>query len=214
MRRYAKVRLKKVSIYAASRVLQLPIILQKMGEIMTEEFKKIIDEDIEKCKKEIESGNKDSRGRLTATLVAKYAKIVEGFDNGLHSTWYDDSGKYVFENTKIILEKLRLFKALDYKNVFSKLEPNISIHNTNTNNNEINIDISFEQAKKEIENMTALPNSEVEEILLKVDELEKIIRSSDRKAKKWENAKGIIKWIADKGVDVGIVLLPLLLQIK
>lgn len=32
--------------------------------------------------------------------------------------------------------------------------------------------------------------------------------------KKWENAKGIVKWIADKGVDVGIALLPLLMQIK
>ena len=29
-----------------------------------------------------------------------------------------------------------------------------------------------------------------------------------------ENAKEIVKWIADKGVDVGIALLPLLLQIK
>lgn len=27
-------------------------------------------------------------------------------------------------------------------------------------------------------------------------------------------AKGIIKWIADKGVDVGIAMLPLLLNIR
>ena len=62
--------------------------------------------------------------------------------------------------------------------------------------------------------MTALPDPEVEEILSKIDELEKIIQSSDRKTKKWENAKGIVKWIADKGVDVGMTLLPLLLQIQ
>lgn len=62
--------------------------------------------------------------------------------------------------------------------------------------------------------MSALPDSEIEEILNKMNELEKIIKSSDRKSKKWENAKGVIKWIADKGVDVGIALLPLLLQIK
>ena len=49
---------------------------------------------------------------------------------------------------------------------------------------------------------------------LVINELEKIVKSSDRKSKKWENAKGIVKWIADKGVDVGIALLPLLLQIK
>ena len=50
--------------------------------------------------------------------------------------------------------------------------------------------------------------------MTKISELERIINSSDRKTKKWENAKGIIKWIADKGVDVGIALLPLLLQLK
>ena len=47
-----------------------------------------------------------------------------------------------------------------------------------------------------------------------IDELEEIVKSSERRSKKWENAKKIIKWIADKGVDVGIALLPLLLQIK
>ena len=76
------------------------------------------------------------------------------------------------------------------------------------------INISFNDVRREIENMSALPDTEIEEILHKIDELEKIVKSSDRKSKKWENAKGVIKWIADKGVDVGIALLPLLLQIK
>ena len=85
---------------------------------------------------------------------------------------------------------------------------------TNTNENKIDINISFNDVRREIENMSALPDTEIEEILHKIDELEKIVKSSDRKSKKWENAKGVIKWIADKGVDVGIALLPLLLQIK
>ena len=62
--------------------------------------------------------------------------------------------------------------------------------------------------------MSALPDVEIREILSRIDELEAIVKSSERRSKKWENAKEIIKWIADKGVDVGIALLPLLLQIK
>lgn len=62
--------------------------------------------------------------------------------------------------------------------------------------------------------MSALPDAEIREILSRIDEMEAIVKSSERKSKKWENAKEIIKWIADKGVDVGIALLPLLLQIK
>ena len=62
--------------------------------------------------------------------------------------------------------------------------------------------------------MSALPDVEIREILSRIDELEAIVKSSERRSKKWENAKEIIKWIAYKGVDVGIALLPLLLQIK
>lgn len=42
----------------------------------------------------------------------------------------------------------------------------------------------------------------------------KIVKSPESRSKKWENAKEIIKWIADKGAGVGIALLPLLLRIK
>ena len=88
--------------------------------------------------------------------------------------------------------------------------------NTNYNSNESNITIciSFEQVRQKIENMSSLSEAEVEEILCKINELEQIVQLSDRKSKKWDNAKGIIKWIADKGVDVGISVIPLLLQIK
>ena len=63
----------------------------------------------------------------------------------------------------------------------------------NTNENKIDIKISFNDVRKEIENMSALPDNEIEEILGKIDEIEKIVKSSERKSKKWENAKRLIK---------------------
>ena len=107
------------------------------------------------------------------------------------------------------------FKALGYptlKDSIPQSAPMVQI--TNTNQNKVDINISFNDVRREIENMSALPDTEIEEILNKINELEKIVKSSERKSKKWENAKSIVKWIADKGVDVGIALLPLLLQIK
>lgn len=181
---------------------------------MTEEFKKIIEDDIIKCTNEIESGNSETRYELMRRLISKYNSIITDFSNGLHDTWYDEKGTAKLKNIKILMEKLYLFKAMDYKNTFDKTTPQVEIHNSNSNSNIIDINISFEQARQTIENMSALPNSEIDEILKKIDELEKVVLSKDRKSKKWENSKEIIKWIADKGVDVGISLLPLLLQIK
>lgn len=176
---------------------------------MTEDFKKIIDNDIVRCEEAL-SGKGDIRALYTE-LRSKYSPIITDFDKRLKHMY--DISDYT-PNIGIMKNKLTLFKAMDYRNSFNQAEPQTIINNNNTNSIVIDIDISFEQARESIENMTALPDSEVEEILKKIDELEKIVQSNDRKTKKWENAKGIIKWIADKGVDVGIALLPLLLQIK
>lgn len=62
--------------------------------------------------------------------------------------------------------------------------------------------------------MTSLREDEIQDILQQVNKLEEIINSKERKTKKWEMCNGIIKWIADKSLDVGISLLPLILQIN
>jgi predicted nucleotidyltransferase len=116
---------------------------------------------------------------------------------------------------------LIFFKAAGYEDLGRKNNSNgrashisINNNNANTNTNSISVNTSFEDVRRNIENMSSLPDTEIEEILSKINDLEEIVNSEDRKSKKWEKAKGIIKWIADKGVDVGIALLPLLLQIK
>lgn len=79
---------------------------------------------------------------------------------------------------------------------------------------EFTLNITFSEAKERVENMTSLKEDEIQDILERIDELESIINSSERKTKKWDNAKEIIKWIADKSVDVGLTLLPLLLKMN
>ena len=89
---------------------------------MTEEFKKIIDVDIAKTEEELQNGNKESRFRLFKALISKYGNIIDGFDEELHSLFYDESGKYCVLNLEILRQKLVLFKALNYKNCYSKNE--------------------------------------------------------------------------------------------
>ncbi|PWL75837.1 MAG: hypothetical protein DBY24_10475 [Prevotellaceae bacterium] len=104
------------------------------------------------------------------------------------------------------LEKLRLQVELR--------KGNITINNTNTNENHNSFDMSFNMARETINSMTALTNEEIEEIQKRINELEEIVSAKDSKSKKWSKVKEIIKWIADKGVDVGIALLPLVLKIS
>lgn len=195
---------------------------------MTDEMKKIIEGDIQKATEILRDNKEDECETFYQSLVSKYSPHIKGFgDNLFYISMYDDFST-TMDNIRILRDKLVLFKAGDFTD-FSKSQKNtsspiIAITNKNENNNtnsntnnianSINVTISFDEVRKNIENMSALTDSEVEEILKKIDELEKIVQSNDRKTKKWENAKSVIKWIADKGVDVGIALLPLLLQIK
>lgn len=106
------------------------------------------------------------------------------------------------------LERLRLQVEL------AKGQITIQNTNHNENNNNNTISITFDNVRDNVNAMTSLPEEEIRDVLNKIDELEKIVKSTDGKSKKWSNAKEIIKWIADKGVDVGIALLPLLLKIS
>lgn len=176
------------------------------------DLKEIVDKDIESCEKAIKSGSTEGNYIEFKRIRAKYDGIIDNFRSGIINSWGDDGGSAVRQNLKIFQEKLELFRAMGYKS--SKLENNPQISITNNNTNTIDLNISFEQARKSVENMTALPDSEIKEILSKMDELEKIVQSNERKTKKWESAKGIVKWIADKGVDVALTFIPLLLQMK
>lgn len=105
------------------------------------------------------------------------------------------------------LEKLRLQVELK--------KTDITITNTNNNTNENNnyVSVTFESVRDKVNNMTSLPDEDIEEIQKLIGEIEEIVNSKETKSKKWSKAKEIIKWIADKGVDVGIALLPLILKI-
>lgn len=177
---------------------------------ITDDFKRIVDEDIEKCRNAIENSGKADLRYLYRSLLSKYVPVISDFDSHFFSLAYDESGENTRKNIRIIEEKLIMFKAMGYENLNYASEHSLVVNNTINNS----VAITFDSVKSQIENMGALNQAEINEVINRISELEKIVTSSDKRTQKWENAKSIIRWIADKGVDVGIALLPLLLQIK
>ena len=82
----------------------------------------------------------------------------------------------------------------------------------NNNQNIMKVNLTFKELKEKVENITSLKDEEIDEILNKIDEIERILNSSERKNKKWEKVKEIITWLLDKGVDVAIQLIPSILS--
>lgn len=83
-----------------------------------------------------------------------------------------------------------------------------------TVNNSVSISVSFMETRQKIEGMNALSREQSGEILEKVDELEKIHKEASPRKTKWDKVKPIISFAMDKGVDVAIAILSLIVQMK
>lgn len=102
------------------------------------------------------------------------------------------------------------------KSQFSKTDKlvlNVNNSNTNTNNisqtTEINIEIEFDNAVKQIEE-ACLPEVQEKEVLAKLQELKAILESKTTKRARWDKLKGFFKWIAEQGIQVASIIVPLL----
>ena len=194
--------------------------MQKLN--IPEEFKNEIRSDIERIDREIEyKTEKNILIKLHKEIDSKYQSCILNWYQGLNEASYLQNGnlyleyayldKYddIVENLTMWKNKLKIF--LYGMNSVANAEASNTSVNVTTN---VNVSVTFEQAYSQIENMTSLTEEETAEIKEKIDMLKEIINSKDKKKTKWEKAKVILAWLANKSFDVGMVLLPLLLKIQ
>ena len=177
--------------------------------MLDDNIKSIIIADIERCKQQETTRNGSQK--LFESLIARYSTIYEGFKDEIIVSGKLAAGNQEFDyrpEVNSIKEKLEIILVTGV--LKEKAMSNLSINNSNTNY--VTISVSFEDVKKQVEDMSALSTVETEEILQKIDELKNIVSSNESKKSKWEKAKPFLTWLADKSVDVGIALLPRILK--
>lgn len=187
-------------------------------------FKEMMSADIDELKRVLEnydSMTEKDKQRLYLSMTAKYHPYVPQLGEGLYqyhaqSGFYESVGNSSLEhNLNQIYNKLTTFKTLNYPGLGEAVAnaPSTVVNITNSNENNNTISVTFDSVREKVNGMTSLPDEDIEEIQKRINELEEIVNSKDSKSKKWSKAKEVIKWVADKGVDVGIALLPLILKI-
>lgn len=185
---------------------------------MPKDFYAMICSDIKRIE---ESGSLSSeeRFRLHRELDGRYQACIKDWYKGLWGSnkaatiiYYNslhDSPSSVQENLEIIKAKLETYSY--GMNAISLPDPPATNITVNTN---VSISLSFEEAKHKIEDMTALNREQTDEIVAKIDELEKISKENISRKSKWEKVKPIISFALDKGADVAIAILSLIMQMK
>ncbi|MBS6560416.1 MAG: hypothetical protein KH355_09115, partial [Clostridiales bacterium] len=195
-----------------------------LGNIKTAKQKKqeaqevIINSDIVAIDNAIESGNEEQLKSVHILIEGKYSSCIPNIGQSMYG-YFDKLGfNYELIDQESLKHNLWLMKAklqgylCDFrsKSVSSASQNNINVSVPITN--EINISITFEQAKQKIEDMPGLTDAETEEIKSKIGDLENISKESISKKKKWEKVKPILLFALDKGADVAITIMGLILQ--
>ena len=197
------------------------------------QVKRDIQKDIDEIQSLLEQNNstEDELTKLHIKIDGKYQSKITTWGKSCYN-WYDKNG---FDYNYMSIDSLRH----NLLNMKSKLEGylqtftlvpivpsnsktvNYINNNTNTNNNKndnsnININevkIDFKQIEKTINDMESLTSAETKEALEKLKELENIYNSKGSRKTKWETAKKILIWVADKSVDVAIAYFPVIMSI-
>ena len=185
---------------------------------LSKEFRELIYNDIQSAS-EANKLSTDAQLKLHRHLDGRYQACVKDWYKGLWGSDRDATQVFygVLDNRPDhIIENLELMKAkletLYYgmNTVDAPVPPSTQV-NVTTN---VNLNITFEQVRAKIEDMTSLTDEQTKEALNKVSEIESVVKGEGSKKSKWEKIKPILAWLADKSFDVAMTILPLLLQVQ
>lgn len=182
---------------------------------------KAIKRDKQKIEEALATNNEEKMRSIHMEIDAKYGAYVPDWNKGMYGYILDFGFDHPALSLSSLTNNLNLMKsklegyALGFEKPTQKnYSPSNNVNVNVSNTNEVNVTVSFDQVREQIEDMTSLTNEETEEILAKISELEEIINSKDKGKHKWEKAKKVLVWLADKSFNVGMALLPLLLKIQ
>ena len=183
--------------------------------------KNTVTTDIEKINKALENNSYELLLTTHQYIDGKYQVCVAGWNQSVFGFIPGCGFNYEVLDHESLIHNLQMMQAkldgfLEGWNIVSNESGNVQVIpdiNVNTTTN-FNITITFEQVRKEIEEMGTLNQKETDEAIEKVNELEAISKENISRKAKWEKVKPIVKFAMEKGADLGIALLTLVVQMK
>lgn len=186
---------------------------------MTESMQKkisAIDEYIKSLECVIESKNIEEARSLVEEIIAVYENEIKGIKNNLHSSnWLKQSNHSVdyIHDANILKSILSNYKNNLASGLLFKLNNNkdgISVNQNVNQNIAASLEITIEGTVSMINKLPSTVLNENEKELLNGKLIG--ITAEKEKSKRWEKIKNALKWIAEKGLEVGTVTLPFIVK--
>ena len=179
------------------------------------QLRTMIQKDIDRCDELLKVGKASYED--VQQIVGKYIIDIPNFRDGLHNyAVVPGTENNEIKNISIVKSKLEYLLHRDETQVSSFKKKgsifNYSPSNTINNSNTVQINMTIEDIRKNVENNTYLGESEKDELLSKLNEIEDLQKSNKSKNDKWKIAKDILKFVLDKGADIAIMYIPQILM--
>ena len=180
-------------------------------------FIKQIDSDIHRIETCLENKcNLMDLVKLHREIDSKYQACVKLWMQGLWGAIPKFGINLDMLDENSVIENLQAMKSkLDTYRYGINAIPNTVPASTNISvqvNNNIDLKLTFEDARKTAREATSLTADQIEELIQRIDFVEGVLNTSEPKKNKWDKIRPILTWLADKSFDVGMVLLPLILK--
>jgi hypothetical protein len=175
----------------------------------------VVDDFVESRNEFRESGEKFPEDKI----VEKWNKIYDDLEKERKDSEFNPDEEYHINNIEGYLDIL--FEDTDFlmlDKLFINGEPNTNLINilgidieefADLLPDDIRESIEYDEVKTNIENNKALTEEMAKEVLQKLDEIRDILKEKDRKSK-WSKLVKILIWLADKSVDVALMLSPII----
>ena len=186
-------------------------------------MKREIEIDIEIIEDALASNDYTCERNAHMKIDSKYSSKIKNWGFSQYG-WREDMG-FIYDrlssnsiehnliNMKSKLEGYLQDVDLIFLRTQSNNQEGVIINNNNTNiNSNVNNNFDFKLIEKKISENESMTDIETQEALKKLKELESIYKSNESRKQKWEKSKKILKWLADKSVDVAISYFPIIVS--
>ena len=184
-----------------------------------EAFLDMVRKDIQRIDETVCLHDNSKQWELFRELDGRYQACVRDWYRGMWQSTRDGTQLYfnvlkdhpnqVTDNLLLVKSKLETFQ-FQMNAVEVPDSPSTQV-NVTTN---VNVNITFEQVRAKIEDMTSLTDEQTKEALDKLSEIKSVVNGEGSKKSKWEKVKPVLVWLADKSFDLAMAMLPLLLKIQ
>lgn len=209
-------------------------IYYKIGGVDLSTLEEIINRQIKECDEVLQTNDFFKINKLAKSLYSLHridVKPISTLGAGKSSNEFGENElRRIRDSLEMHLAKEMLaLEKEKYRgtnlSLESKSESNNSIsdvakvsdsgNSTNTITNTVTLDLKaiFDNARKVIEDDEALCEEEVQEIISKINEIEKIGNEDTSRPQKWRKLKDCVTWTSTKGVKIAMQVMPLIMKV-